>query len=210
MKKHENVTKPLALSLAIALTAMVGVPLAPTAQAAAVGATDVDITLPDIVILHYFSDVDVEITNGALGTFLTGTLGDSSIIETTPVLAAGGMTQDLSISPTSALTGDPTAAVLTLQNAWAVRAISLAGGTNTQLAIANTDATLDHASTSATITVTAVAVDDGTSNGTSIQFASPGLVSPVVGDVELTLDLTDAINAGVYEDAVFTLTATNV
>lgn len=158
--------------LAIAVAALVVIPLAPTTQATAVDATDVDITLPDIVILHYFSDVDVEISNGALCTFLTGSLGDSSIIETTPVLAAGGLTQDLSISPTAALTGDPTAAVLTLQNAWAVRAISLSVGTNTQLAIANTDATLDHASTSATITVDAVAVDDGTSNGTSIQLAS--------------------------------------
>jgi len=210
MRKYGNVTKSLALMLAIAVAALVGVPLAPTTQAAAVGATDVDITLPDIVILHYFSDVDVEISNGALGTFLTGSLGDSTIVETTPVLAAGGFTQDLSISPTSALTGSPSAAVLTLQNAWAVRAISLAGGVNTELAIANTDDTLDHTLTTATITVTGVAVDDGANNGATIQFASPGLVSPAVGDVELTLDLTNATNAGVYENAIFTLTATNV
>jgi hypothetical protein len=115
------------------------------AQAQAVGATDVDITIPDIVILHYFSAVDVQITSDALGTYLTGSAGDSSVDEGTAAPAAGGFDQDLNIGPSAVLTGDPTAAVLVLRNAWAVRAISLAGGANTQLAIANTDPTLDHA-----------------------------------------------------------------
>jgi hypothetical protein len=180
------------------------------AQAQAVGATDVDITIPDIVILHYFSSVDVEITSSALGTYLTGSAGDSSVDEGTVSPAAAGFDQDLNIVPSAVLTGDPAAAVLVLRNAWAVRAISLAGGANTQLDIANTDDTLDHATTAATITVTDVSVDDGTSSGATISFAAPGLVTPVVGDVSLTLDLTNADNAGVYEDGIYTLTATNI
>jgi hypothetical protein len=191
--------------VAILAVAGAGAPV----HAAAVGATDVDINIPDIVILHYFSSVDVSITSSALGTFLAGTAGDSSVDEGTAAPAAGGFSQDLAISP-SALSGDPSAALLVLQNAWAVRAVSLAGGTNTQVSIANTDDTLDHATTSATITVSSVAVDDGTSNGATISFAAPGLSSPVIGDVELTLDLTNATNAGDYEDAVYTITAQNL
>ncbi len=184
--------------------------LAPaTASAQASGATDVDITLPDIVILHYFSSVDVTISQSALGTFLAGVAGNSAVDEGTASPVAGGFSQSLAIGP-SALSGDPSSAVLTLQNAWAVRSISLAGGTDTQLVIANTDNTLDHATTAAVITVTAVAVDDGSSSGTTITFPAAGLGSPRVGDVELTLDLSNAINAGVYEDAVYTLTASNI
>ena len=178
-------------------------------QAQASGATDVDINIPDIVILHYFSNVDISITSGALGTFLTGSPGDQAYDEGTVAPAAGGFTQDLAIGP-SALTGNPSAAVLTLQNAWAVRAISLAGGTDTMLSILNTDPTLDHTSTAATISITSVAVDDGISNGGAIAFTSPGIVNAASGDVELTLDLSNADNAGDYIDGVFTLVATNI
>jgi hypothetical protein len=90
-----------------------------------------------------------------------------------------------------------------------VRAISFLGQTNTTLTIANTDATLDHATTLATITVTGAEVAVGANQGTSISFAAPGLVTPTTGDVELTLDLTNAINAGEYQDGVYTLTASN-
>jgi hypothetical protein len=189
-------------ALVLAFTAM-------PASAQATGATDIDITLPDIVILHYFSEVDVTITDTALGSFLTGTPGDSSIDEGLAAPAAGGFTQDLAMVP-SALTGDPSAAVLVLQNAWAVRAISLAGGTNTQLAISITDNLLELSAGGPSITISSGAVDDGASNGASIQFAAPGLVSPQLGDVELTLDMTNATNAGQYVDGVYTLTATNV
>ena len=183
--------------------------LVPTARAAAVGATDVDITIPDIGILHYFSEVDVTITNAALGTLLTGTAGDSIIDEIPHAAAVGGFGPDLAISPSALTGGDPSAVVLTLQNASAVRAISSLGQTNTTLTIANTDATLDHATTTATITITGAEVAVGATQGTSIAFAAPGLVTPTTGDVELTLDLTNAINAGEYQDGVYTLTASN-
>lgn len=189
-------------ALALAFTAM-------PASAQATGATDVDITLPDIVILHYFSNVDVTITDTALGSFLTGTPGDSSVDEGTVAPLPGGFTQDLGMGP-SALTGDPSAAVLVLQNAWAVRSISLLGGTNTQLAIAITDNLLELSVGGPSITISSGTVNDGTSNADTITFAAPGLVNPQMGDVELTLDMSNAINAGEYVDGVFTLTATNI
>jgi len=193
----------------LALAAVVGaLALVSPAHAQATGGTDVDISLPDIVILHYYSNVDVTISAAALATYLTG--GTNAIDEGTAAPAAGGMTQDLAISP-SALTGDPTAAVLTLQNAWAVRSISLAGSTDTELAISVTDNTLVHSTVAtSTVTISSAAVDDGASNGATIQWAAQGLGNPRQGDVELTLDLSDAANAGDYLDGTFTLTATNI
>jgi hypothetical protein len=188
--------------LALAFTAM-------PASAQATGATDIDITLPDIVILHYFSNVDVTITDTALGTFLTGNAGDSAFDEGTVAPLAGGFTQDLGMGPSN-LTGDPSAAVLVLQNAWAVRAISLVGETTTELEITITDDTLELSVGGPSIIITSGTVNDGASNAGTITFTTPGLVNPHMGDVELTLDMSNATNAGEYVDGVFTLEATNV
>jgi len=198
------------LTLMLALGALALMPAAPPTMAQATGATDVSITLPDIVILHYFSTVNVTVTSTALGTFLTGNPGDSSIDEGAANPAAGGFSPDLAMSP-SALSNNPAAAVLTLQNAWAVRAISLGLPlSETQLAITNTGATLNHATSAASMTISGVAVDDGTSNGATITFSTPGLFSPEVGDVELTLNMTNATDAGLYSGGQYTLTATNI
>ena len=194
--------------LALAFGVVVLMLSASPARAQATGATDVDINLPNIVVLHYYSNVDITIGKNELGTFLTGSAGDSGVVEGTSAPASGGFSPDLAMTP-SALTGDPSAAVLTLQNAWAVRAISLSGGTDTQLAITNTDNTLTHAG-GGTMIITGVAVDDGSSNGATITFASPGLVTPTVGDVELTVDFSGAVEAGDYLDGIYTLTATNI
>jgi len=199
--------KRLLFAVTIALVAL-SLNSAPVA-AQATGVTDVDITLPDIVILHYFSNVDLEITSNAMGNFLVGSGGDSSMNEGTVAPAAGGFSFNLNIGP-SALTGDPSNASLVLENAWAVRSMSLVGGTNTQLVISITDATLDHPTTTATMQITDAAVDDGTTSGSTITFPATGLYDPLVGDVELTLDMSNAVNAGEYADGVFTLTATNI
>lgn len=193
---------PFALGLAVCALA-----LSAPVQAQAVGATDVDINIPDIVILHYYSEVDVTISQADLGTFL-GTGGDASIDEA-PAPAASGFSSDLAITP-SGLAGSPSAATLTLQNAWGVRAISLAAGTNTELAITITDSTLDHSTTAATMAISSGIVAAGASTGATISFTSPGLVTPLVGDVELVLDMTLSTNAGDYLDGEYTLTATNI
>jgi len=209
MKTLSNRSWTLAAAAAAVAVFAVALSTSPV-HAQATGATDVDINMPDIVILHYFSNVDVQITSNELGLYLTGTAGNSAFDEGTMGPPAGGFTLDLAIGPSALTGGDPSAALLVLQNAWAVRAISRAGATDTQLSIVVTDGTLDHTATAATIAITAAAVDDGTSNGASITFPAPGIPNPQVGDVELTLDLTNAINAGDYLDGVYELTAQNL
>lgn len=202
----------IALALAIAaVSALTLTHWAPTAEAAATGSTDIDITLPDIVILHYYSDVDISISAAVLGNLFAGTPGDSTVNEgVVSGTHVSGLTYDLAMGP-SALGGDPSAVTLVLQDAWAVRSISLLGFTDTELDIDVTTTTLAHSTVATSdIEITGWAVDDGGGSGDPITFAAPGLASPVVGDVELTLDLTDAANAGDYEDGVYELTATNI
>ena len=90
----------LNVSLAV-LGVVLVLAMTPAAHAQASGATDIDITLPDIVILHYFSNVDISITGDELGTFLTGVAGDQTIDEGTSAPAAAGFTQDLGMVPSA-------------------------------------------------------------------------------------------------------------
>jgi hypothetical protein len=196
--------KRLSLVL-VAAAVLIAVFASAPARAQAVGATDIDITLPSIVILHYFSSVDIEITEAGLITFL-GYASDE-VDEGLQAPAAGGFVQDLSLVP-SVPTGDPSAALLTLQNAWAVRAIG-GVGQQTQVSIAATDATL--ANGTATISIDAAEVESGAAGpAASIQFAPPGLSAPRMGNVLLTLDLATATLSGQYIDGLYTITAQNV
>ncbi len=196
--------KRLLFVLTIALVAL-SLNSAPVAAQAS-GDTNIDITLEGIVILHYFSEVDVTITSGALGAYLTG--GTAAVDEGAIGPLSGGMNFNLNISPT-ALTGDPSAVVLTLEDAWAVRSL---GGTGdmSQIAITQNTPTLTHTGGTATMLITGHAVDAGGGPAATVTFPSPGLVDAHEGDVQLTLDLTNATAAGEYEDGVFTLTATLV
>jgi hypothetical protein len=179
-------------------------------QAQSTGTTNIDIVLPQIVVLHYFNKVTLSISSAELATYLnlTEDQGDKATISVTSG-GVGTFSANLAINP-----GDPpgsvTIATLTLQNAWAVRAIG--GGNNTQLAISVPLAgnTLTHASVpEAQIGLDGASVTDGANSGVSIQFVSPGMQTPQTGDIALTLDMSAATEAGTYEGGQVTLTASN-
>ncbi len=196
--------KRLLFVLTIALVAL-SLNSAPVA-AQAVGVTDVDITIDGIVILHYFTDVDVTITGDVMGALING--GSSIVDEGVGSATPGGMGFDLAIPHTALAGGAINAIVMTLQNAWAVRSIGGVTG-ETTVGIAVTNPTLTHSgggTEDIEITDATVSVDTGTP-GALINFPSPGLVDPQDGDVQLTLNLTNATLAGEYINGVFTLTA---
>jgi len=208
MRTHSR----LATALVVGALALLG---SAPALAQAQGSTTVSVQIPDIVILHYFSTIDVTIDANALGTFLTGTPGDAAFDEGagsgTASVVGGALQADVAMVPT-ALTGDATAALLVLQNAWAVRAVSLgAPASETQLDVAVTTPTLSNIALGTSMTISSASVTDGVGAAApTITFATPGLGTPEIGDVELTLDMTLASGAGTYAGGVFTLTATNI
>ncbi len=194
-------------SALIGLIALMMISLAPsTLMAQASGNTSVDITLPNIVILHYFSSVSLTVDQIALENFLTG--GGNSIDEGAvgPIPLTGSpLTGNLAIVP-SALTGDPSSVGVTLQNAWAIRSIGTSGN-NTTVAIA-AGATSLTAGTGETLDLSAFQVSNGGAPAASISFPHPGLVNPELGDVLFTMDLTNATVSGNYSGGDYTITAT--
>jgi hypothetical protein len=203
--------RKLALMLASLVVGAFALMTASPAYAQASGDTVISIDIPDIVILHYFSSVDVTIDAAAMGAYLTGG-GPVEIDEGNFTGAAsenaGQFEANLAIAPT-ALTGDPSNATLLLQQAWGVRSIAIGGAnTDTQLSIGITTANMTTGGS--VISIAGAAVDDGVNNGASIQFTAPGLATPRTGDVELVLDFSGTTEAGQHTGGVFTLTATNI
>jgi hypothetical protein len=182
--------------LAIVLVATVFLALPAWAQTSTSGATSVTVNLPNIIILHYFSAVTVTITAADLTTYI----GLTTPVDEGSATASGGFgNHDLNLSASiDAPTGNLTAAPLTLQNAWAVRAL---GTGNVAMTFARTSATLTNAS-GGTIAMTAASAVSPTS------FAPPGLGNPRYGDVALVLDLTGARYSGNYAGGIYTVTAT--
>jgi len=192
----------IGVSLALALVAVM--PRAASAQATAGPVNvDIDISLPGIIVLHYFSELDVSIPNTAMTNFLgfAGPTVDEGPVGPTDAAFVGGNFQvPFNILPTDP-TGDPASAQLLLQDVWAVRAIG-SDGADVTMTTSVTDSRLDH-------TATAGAFIDITGSAPSpVTFPPPGLVSPLSGDILLTLDFANATSSGDYVDGVYTITAT--
>lgn len=178
----------------------------------ATGDTAISIDVPDIVILHYFSTVDIAIDPTAMEDYLTGA-GTNAIAEPAPptataTLVGGQFQTNLGMTP-SLLPGDPGNAVLVMQNAWGVRAISGGATTLTQVAITVPTTTLSLGATS-DIEIVGSAVAAGGAPAASVSFAPPGLAPAVTGDVQLTLDFSGTTLAGSHTGGVFRLTASNI
>ena len=195
------------LALAGAVAAVVG--SLPLHAQAATGNTDVDITVGSVVVLHYFSNVDVNLTSANMLQFLTGGTNDAFDEGTQ---GASGFQADLAMTPSALGGGDPTDAELQLQNAWAVRAIvptNPAGGGAPEVEV-EIESVVDTLQTAngAEITITSFEVGSNTTNAGNVYgFPSPGLVNPEVGSVYLGLDLSNAYEAAEYTNGQFRLTA---
>ncbi len=198
----------LALSLAI-------VPSGASAQQQA----DVDIDMNGVVILHYFSQLNLTIPAATVTAWLNATADQGARADS---LSNTGVTlgRDVDIVNNGAdMTVDPRGnrVVMHLNNVWAVRSINNSGS-QTQVAIAKSAGTvrLVHAvDNSKRIVVRNTRIrTSGGSWGTSTAFGPTGLFNPIVGDVRLRLNFNRATLAGTYSvagaGAVYTLTATNL
>lgn len=209
MNARTNGLRALVLGFAVLVggTMLPGQALAQSAS----GSTDVDINLPEILVLHYFSNVDVTISGTVLQTWL-GATSDVGTEAGSGAVSGSTIQTDVDISNAASYgtTNDASSVPLTLLNAWAVRSLA-PSLSSTQVAITLDDGTLSHAGgDSITVSSAGVRQSGGGAFGANTSFAPPGLVSPKLGDVQLTLDLTSATTSGDYLDGQFTLTVTNI
>lgn len=210
MNMRKSARKLLTAAVAASLLAGVSVSQAQIA-------VDVDINVGEITILYSFTDIDVDIDNTALAAILDGAatcaagafgpecdMGDAGG-PITAVENAGNLEAPFDIAA-SLTTVAPTNAIdLILQNVWAVRAVGGATANTTVAVVVPGGATITNGASA--IGVTAGAATPGT-------FGDPGLGTPQVGNVTLTLDFTNLTAAGNHDsgadtgDTVYTIAVT--
>jgi len=160
-------------------------------QAKAKANVDVIIDLPSIAILNYVSEVTVTIPVDVFGNFIGGdTAGQARAFNEgqqskNATFDGSGLQADFDISVTQPSSINFSAVNLLLKNVWAVRAIH--DNNIAVVADRGTGTSLENGSSK--IEVTAV-----TNPGAA--FSAPGLLAPKYGDVQLTLDLSDATTNG--------------
>ena len=181
--------------VAIAAIAALG-----TQTFAASGQTDVSFNFPNIVILHYISDVQFDIpatifgsdsidegTGGVLNTFVSPIISGDAAVSITTGAALNSFKG-------------------TINNAWAVRALAGAGGVDVSIAIDTAEA---HNGASSYVHISNATVTDGTQSGATINFSSPGLdaTNAVYGAVKFDIDFTATKVSGMHTGAQYTVTA---
>ncbi len=180
--------------------ALLAAPLALAAgQANAAVDVDVNITIDGIVILDYYSQINVNISSAlwsSVFTACTGTVTAGRACAHGPVTAAATYDNDqFEVSPAAVpLTGiGPTldAVPLVLENVYAVRAIALAAANNVSVTISTPANHVLNNTPAASIGISNPSVSE-------TDFPAPGLVQPVYGNVTLQLDMTNASLAGQY------------
>lgn len=172
-----------------------------TSAFAASGQTDVSFNFPNIVILHYVSDVTFDVPASAFGS---DSIADSSAKTLSSFTSPDTVGGDATVSVTAATALDAYKGVI--QNAWAVRGLAGAAGIDVSITINTADAT----NGSSTVTISNATVDDGTNSGASITIASPGLsaANAHYGDVKFDIDFSGVTAPGTHSGAQYTVTAT--
>ncbi|WP_223668726.1 hypothetical protein [Kangiella shandongensis] len=149
---------------------------------------DTDVSIPDVLILYAYTDIDLQFAAGEFATLLDGSCTSDDCASPLTTAEAGTITSgvaDLNITPDLAASG--TSASITIQNSWAVRALGY-GTFNASVT--------DNGSESA---VSGLAVSPAT--GTPSMTATPG-------DVSFDIDLTSTdLDDGLIE-ANYTITVT--
>jgi hypothetical protein len=201
---------PLLRTIAIAATLLAaGIPASASAATQSASGTSVlTVTVPDVIILDYFTSVNLGLA-GQTESHDHGTYAQANI--------GGG---DQSFNGTGALTSgtlaDATAAALkgsdvtlTMKNMWAVRGFSTSGKATVSV---NGPATLTKSGTSSSIGVSKLQVmldgADASSASNSISANLKGLqkANATMGDVLMSLNFTNTSVSGDYTGSI-TITA---
>lgn len=191
-----------ALPLALALTtAMMGT----TVHAKSIsGSVDFRVTLPEVLVLYHWDDAHLTLTDNvadvANDSDTDREISDATTRELTAELNASSHTITGDVArPAIANLDNGNKVKVTLQNAWAVRALST---DNVTLAVTTPNATLKNVTDqNSTIAISntkikAGAVATGASEGASLTL--PSKWTETMGDINFEMDLSGAKHTGEY------------
>ncbi|NKB89656.1 MAG: hypothetical protein GKS06_15675 [Acidobacteria bacterium] len=194
----------VALIALLAATLVVAPVSKEAAAQSASGATAFSISFPNVVVLHYWSQLNMAISTNDLTSLLIGNTSGDSDEGTAPASGtisitdnSGTLEADANISYSSAT--DVSDITLHIQNAWAVRAVG-GSGEEVQMSFTASSSSLSGPTgNSIDVNNYFVGASGGSAPSSSTyNFTPPGLVNPEVGDIALELDMTDAEESGNY------------
>jgi len=172
----------------------------------ATGATSFSITFPQIVILHYWQQLDMDVNAGAVEDYIMGAsyAGETPAQTGVTISESGGVfSGDAAVTQSTA--NAPGTVSVRVNNAWAVRAIGNGTANNTTVA-ATSIGNMTKGSDTMTTSNFQVAESSGTLAGTAV-FNQPGLSTPTLGDVGFDMDLTELTESGQWS-GTWTVTVT--
>ncbi|WP_297921721.1 hypothetical protein [Metallibacterium sp.] len=209
-----SITKTLrASALAASLAIALGMALTPTPAAAAAasttGQTTFSVILQPTTLLYYYSAINLTVPSSAL-LALAG--GAPAALAAQGLTATGGTSSTLSATAAAFATSAPgsiSAVGLTLSNVWAVRSITTPSSGTTKVSVSfsgtttQATATLSGSTSGSSIALSSLATSPTSFNGTGLGGA------PQVGNVTMTMDLSNAKTAQTYSGATIYITATS-
>lgn len=162
---------------------------------AASGQTSVTVSFPEIVVLHYRSDLTINFTGNS----------DLSVDENTTNISVplGSATGDGTISTSGTAT---TSIPVEVQNMWAVRGITSTGEIEVSAQIDTASGTTTGGSE---VVMGSLLAKSGVSSGATINVTSSGLAiaNAVYGGITFNLDITNVIETGSHTGMEYTITA---
>lgn len=170
------------------------------------GTTDLSATIPEFIVLHYYSTVAMDFATPTAESLDEGKLeldADWKGSTTGNELNTKNlMKADLEL--------DNTKTTVTLKNVWAVRGFSKNGNAKISIALASGHDKMKKENSE--IVVSNVKVSDNTSTSAEITTSLKGIAKAkaTVGSVEMDLDFTNTTIAGNHTGAKYTLTASTI
>jgi hypothetical protein len=180
---------------------------APALAASTSGTTNVTVTVPEFIMLHYYSAITLNFAAPAAEALNEGS---NSIDVSWDGNASNGeeLAEANLMNAALEITGSKT--TVKLPNVWAVRGFSGSGTAKVEISIPAGKGTMS--ASGSEIVVSNLKVSDNVSTGSSITTKLDGISKSraTFGSVEMDLDFSNTSRSGLHSGAQYTITATTI
>ncbi len=198
INKIKNIIIAAALSITIA---------SPAFAASTSGTTNVTVTVPEFIVLHYYSAITLNFATPDSEALNEGT---RSMDVSWDGKTSGGEELASANLMNAALELDGNNTTVKLSNVWAVRGFSQSGNAKVEVTVpAGKDVmSLDGSE----ISISNVKVSDNASTGSSITTKVNGITKSgaTFGNIEMDLDFSKTSRSGLHTGGQYTITATTI
>lgn len=197
-------TKIVSLLLGIILSIMT---TSPAMAASTSGTTNVTVTVPEFIILHFYSSVTL---NFATPDSEALNEGSNSVDAAWDGTTSGGTDLAEANLMNAALELDGSKTTVKLSNVWAVRGFSRNGNAKVEVTVPAGKAVMSNEGSE--ISISNVKVGDNTSSGSSITTKLNGITrnNATFGNIEMDLDFSKTSRSGLHTGGQYTITATTI